>query len=584
MHGAAGPRGPDAAGGAFHPQRYVHGGGIARGEGPCLVEEAMRRAWVVTVLSSGLAAAGCPAPSLHDVIDVPPTTTDGAPAPTTEEPAPTSSASDGVVTTTDSPSTGGGPVDETGDGTGEPAVPPVIDEVVFDPDPLVAPGPIAVTVSTEFTAAVKMAIDGGPAVALAPAGPDLFTGALVFQSYLSNGTYSGQFVPYSGKRAGIAVTLPFAVNLPHGGGEIFWEAIEVLGEGQVAALTVLPDGDVVEFGTLTASSQCYLRRRRSTGGWMKEDVRLLPDTPCAAVDVAATEDGALYLLANLVGQGDLSWWLGRAPSFEAEPSHVGFGAPNEAAYALARAPDRVAVCGTRPTVKADVDAAVWIFPFGQEGSSRAFDYVPPGSMDPHTFLETPRDCVFAGDRLVLAGEANGKHDWDNLNAPDLDRLFVLEYTPKSQAVTWTVDGDPEDLTTQSGTRALTVDPQGGYLVGGHRCGKPCAEKAADLRRYAPGGALTWSLELAPQISPARALAWHPGGYVVLVSAVTLAPWKSAFFVQAWKPGQYPALWSYDKNVLPTLHEGTAVIIGPFGQVYTGGRGADGYPAVAFIYG
>lgn len=549
----------------------------------------MRRAWVVTLLSSGVAAPGCPAPSLHDVIDANPSDTEGVSPTTTEEPTPTSGASDGVVTTTDTPSTSGGPA-ETGDATtgevatGAPILPPAIADVALDPEPLVAPGPIAVTVSTEFTSEVTMSIDGGPVTPLAAGGPDVFGGALVFQSYLSNGTHQGHFVPHNDKGAGIAVDLPFSVNLPLGGGEIFWEAIDALGEGQVAGLAVLPDGDVVEFGTLTASSQCYLRRRRATGTWsMKEDVKVLPGSPCVAVDVAATEDGALHLLANLTGQGALSWWLGRAQSFADEPTHVGFGAPQEAAYALAQADDRVAVCGTRPTVK-DIDAVVWTFPFGKEGSTRAFDYVPPGALDVHQFRETPRDCVFVGDRLVLAGAIYGKHDWAQLNVPKLDRLFVLEHEPVANAVTWTVEGDPKDWVTQSGARAITADPQGRYLVGGYTCGKPCTATVADLRRYAPGGALTWSIELAPQVGPARALAWHPGGYVVLVSAAALQPWSSAFFVQAWLPGQYPALWSYDKNVLSTLHEATAVVIGPFGQVYTGGRGGDGFPAVAFIYG
>lgn len=551
----------------------------------------MRRAWVVTLLSSGVAATGCPAPSLPDIIEADPKT-DGAPPTTTaDEPAPTTGVSGDVVTTTDSPSSSGGPIEETGDATtgevatGGPVSAPAIKGVVFDPDPLMAPGSITVTVSTAFASAVSMSIDDGEPVKLDPDGPDVFGGAVVFTSYLSNGTHHGHFVPHGDMRDGLAADLPFSVALPLGGGEIYWEAIDALGKGQVAALATLPDGDVVEFGTLTTSAQCYLRRRRATGGWMQDvDVKLLPGSPCAAVDVAATAEGALYLLANQTGQGGASWWLGRAPSFAAAPANVGFGAPNEAAYALAQADDRVAVCGTRPTGKADGDASVWIFPFDDPGSSRAFDYVPAGSLNDHTIVETPRDCVYAGDRLVLAGVAYGKHDWDEANAPKLERLFVLEYAPAANAVTWTVDGDPTDWVTQTGTRAITVDPEGRYLVGGYTCGKPCTATVADLRRYAPGGALTWSLELAPQVGPARALAWHPGGYVVLVSAATLQPWSSAYFVQAWQPGQYPALWSYDKNVLPTLHEATSVIIGPFGQVYTGGRGADGFPAVAFIYG
>ena len=55
-------------------------------------------------------------------------------------------------------------------------------------------------------------------------------------------------------------------------------------------------------------------------------------------------------------------------------------------------------------------------------------------------------------------------------------------------------------------------------------------------------------------------------------------------MHAWQPGHYPALWAYDKNVAPPIHVALTVVIGAFGQVYTGGVGAHNYPAVAFIHG
>lgn len=548
----------------------------------------MRLARAVCVLSSGVAAVGCPAPAYEGVMDEP--LTSGAPAesPSTGE-APTSAgASEGVVTTTESPT--GGPPEETSAGAATsgdaPTLPPVIEAVELAPPVLEWPGAIEVTVTTKSAAGVRMAF-GGAQVELVPAGPDQFTSQLPFHSHLANGAYKAQFVPWSGGREGAAETRMFAVDLPDGGTEIFWEAIGELGKGEVAGLAVLPDGEVVEFGTLVGPpSRCYLRRRHSDGGWtLSEDVVLLPEAPCAAIDVGVdADDGSLYLLADRSGDGVLSWWLARMEGFGGPTTNVRFGAPKETARALALQPGRAAVCGTQPTGKFDVDAAVWIFPFGKEGSTRAFDYLPPGWIEKHQIVETAQDCALVGDRLVLVGSAFGKHDPVNVNAPQLERLFVLEYGLGPQTEQWTVDGDPKDLVTQSRGHALAVDDEGRYVVAGSTCGAPCGAPTADLRRYAPGGALEWSLELASQLTPARALAWHPGGYVVLAGAAETGPWTSAFFVQAWQPEAYPALWSFDKNVLPTLHMATAVVIGPFGQVYTGGVGSDGYPAVAFIYG
>lgn len=547
----------------------------------------MRLAWVLTLFLSGLAALGCPATLPSEFDDEPTTSTSGAP--TTGESTPTSSAS-GLVTTTATPDTSVGPNDDTGDtstggpSTGDPASTPKIVEVKLDPNPLTAPGPIAVTVTTEFAQKVTMTVDGATGGELGSPGADLFTGEVVFQSYLDNGSHTATFVPHGEGPPGYAADVPIAINLPDGGGEIFWEAIGILGKGQVAALAVLPDGDVVEFGTLMETSECYLRRRRPTGAWMKSDVQVLADTPCTAIDVAATPEGALYLLMSPGAQEQASWQLLRVPTFGAEPAYVGAGKPKEVAYALALGSDRAAVCGKTPGLL-DTDAAAWMFSYKGGSSALAFDYTPVGAVDKHRLSEAARDCVFAGDTLALVGEVYGKHDPNNMVGAYLNRLFLLEYDVPSQIAKWTVDGDPKDMTLESGSRAIALDPKGGYFVGGHSCPDKCGAMLPDLRRYAPGGgAPTWSIELAPQLAPARALAWHPGGYLVFVSMKADAQWESAFFVQAWQPPQYPALWSYDKKVAPTMHEATSIVIGPFGQVYTGGRGSDGFPAVAFIYG
>lgn len=544
----------------------------------------MPRLWAASPLAIGVLLGGCPAPSYNDFESATAPTPTGATTDTTgtlpADPLPTTTVP-GPETTTDAPatSTGARPPDGS---TTEAEPPPTIVDIDLAPPVLQAPGELAISVQAEHTATVMMQLPDQPPVELLETAPGVFTDALAFYSSLANDTYTATFIPSRPGVTGDDEVRAFTVNLPAAGTEVFWEAVAKLGEGSVAALAVLPGGDLVEFGTLTTGPRCYLRRRAPSGAWDDADVTLLPDLPCRAIDLGVTSDGALYLLTDRTGDGDLSWWLGRKQSLGAPPENIRFGAAGEEAHALAMHPAAAAVCGTQPTKKVDLaDATAWIVPFDAPGSVLHFDYQPAGKEN--QFKETPRDCAFAGDTLVLVGEARGQHEIGNINAPILDRLFVLEYDTITHASTWTVDGAPADL-IQSTAHSLTIDDQGRYLTGGHRCGVPCDPPVAELRRFSPGGAQTWQLDLAPKLTAPRRLAWSPAGYLVLVSAANKGPWTSDYFIQAWIPGVYPAMWSYDKNVAPTLHMAHTVTIGLFGQVYTGGVGANHYPAVAFIHG
>jgi hypothetical protein len=51
-----------------------------------------------------------------------------------------------------------------------------------------------------------------------------------------------------------------------------------------------------------------------------------------------------------------------------------------------------------------------------------------------------------------------------------------------------------------------------------------------------------------------------------------------------RAGQVAALWTFTRKDLQVLHFALALAIGNYGEVYAGGLGANGYPAVAFIAG
>jgi hypothetical protein len=507
----------------------------------------------------------------------------------TEAPAAASTGEEPLPTTTDEPGTTAEPGTTTGttgttagDTTADlpPGEPQAFDPA-FDPDPLTAPGAIIVSVHTENADAVTLEVDGGPALALDP-GPNGFTTTLFYYSSQDNGEHLAVFTPSFDGQTGDPLPAMFTVAMPDGGGEVFWEAAPTLGKGHIAAVAVLPDGAVAEFGTLIdGTPRCYIRQRTPAGDWtMPDDVQIFPDTPCKAIDLGVSPDGALYMLADREGMQDLSWWLGRSQKFGAPPTNLRWGSPGEKAYALAMHPKKAAVCGTQPAAKGDIQATAWVYGFDDPGSTLTFNYKI--GMVAETYQETPRDCVYRGEVLVFAGDVHGKHAPEDPNLPPLDRLFILESDPNLSNPVWTIDGAPKDL-IQSSARTLTIDGEGRTIIGNYVCGSPCTITNSEIRVYEPGGALTWLMPLAPTVGLPEDLAWSPAGYAVLVTAADLGNWNSSYFVQAWKPLNYPAVWSYTKNVALTLHIATTVAIGPFGQVYTGGIGSNGYPAVAFIH-
>lgn len=191
--------------------------------------------------------AGCPAPSSFGFIHTAPEATADGPSSTGDSPLPTTGATATTggpiaTTTTGAPtgrSSGAPETSGTSSGgsrgsTGEPAGPPTIESVVFEPDPIEAAGPVTVTVKTTDADGVSMKGLGDAPIELAPQRPQVFGDdtSIAVVSSQANGARCATFTPW---RAGMA--------------EMFWEGTPVKGAGSVAALATLPDGQVVEFGT-----------------------------------------------------------------------------------------------------------------------------------------------------------------------------------------------------------------------------------------------------------------------------------------------------------------------------------------------
>ncbi|MBK8262854.1 MAG: hypothetical protein IPK80_16150 [Nannocystis sp.] len=480
---------------------------------------------------------------------------------------------------------------DTGDDT-EGALPaPQIIEHELTPGPIIFKnGPLTVTVTAEGAEGVSMQLEDGSVIELAALDPDfeqdpaIFQGELAVNTGLANGTQILGLTPWRGDLVGDTITTSYKIALPKPGAEIFWQANDLIGGGIVKALGVLPSGDPIEFGQYTQDneSRCYLRRR-DPGGWNTVLRDVLPGLTCAPIDMKIDADGAITLLAYRTGVGGTEWWLGQLSSWDAGVTPRGLGGKDELALALGAHPSGlIAVCGAAPSGHPDAwDAAAWIYRPNQFGETRTFDYFPEDDK-PHKFTEIARDCAFAGDTFVMVGEAHGKHENAD-QSPKRDRHFLLEFDLVSKAHKWNVGGI--EGTTQTGGRALAIDDQGRYITAGFFCGDDCDPKAT-LRVHDPKGGDDWFAPIGdlPSLSYGpHDIAWSPAGYAVVVMGGAKGN-EGAFWVRALKPGSAAPLWTYSREDNKNFHMAIAVAIGAFGEVYAGGLGNNGYPAVAHIGG
>ena len=506
---------------------------------------------------------------------------------------PTTSAGDGIQTVTGendgqsatAPDAESGT--ETGTNTtGEPAEPPLIVTVELKPDPIEFNGFIAVTVTTEHADKVLLAVDSGDPIELATSERGLFSGEISVLTGLKNGPHVALLTPLQGKFEGQAVPAPYTIDLPKPGTQGFWETGDLIGTGQVAAMATLPTGEVLELGThfdkKVGASRCYLRRRNKAGAWGPDDlVTILPDSDCTAIDLQVDDQGAMFVVVHRHGLDGTRWWLAKIPAWGLGATNLGIGAKDETAVALAHhASGTVAVCGAAPTPSTDIDAMAWIFRPNLPGETQVFDYQEDGKKPPHSFDDRTRDCVFTGDALAIVGEVNGLHEQEQ---DYRNRLFILRFDTANTTTAWIVA--PSGVKTQSGAQAVAIDDQGRLVLAGYTCDDVCKPEG-DLRIYDTQGDLASQVSLGlfpnPQFG-AQDLAWSPAGYAVVATGGLVGN-EAAFTVRAFVPAKVEPAWTFTREDNQLIHLALALAIGPFGEVYAGGLGANGFPAVAYIAG
>ena len=501
----------------------------------------------------------------------------------------TPTTSDGVFTATgDSPDTSStAPGEETGDDPGsttdEPVLPPQIVDRVVIPDYIDDNGLLSVEVTAVNTEGVTMLLDDGALVELTLVRPGEFLGHIEAYTGLDNGPHTAVLTPFREMLVGESVDADYVIALPKPGDETNWKTEGP--QGSVAAIAVLPDERPVELGTYQemGAPRCYLRVRDKQGNQVKamDFVPLLGSAYCRAIDLKIDrESGRIHVLVERESGDETVWWAGELSAWGKGLKNIGIGAVGDTALALAARPNVTAVCGTRAVAnKVDkLDALAVLLRPGEPAEARVFDYKPQGVA--HTFTETARDCAFAGDTLVLVGEAHGKHDGDNLFFRD--RLMIIESELAAADPAWTVVGLDQGVQTRA--LALDIDEQGRYIVGGDTCSDIC-EPVGEVRFYAPGGTLVApTISLGPLGSAwfgPHDVAWSPAGYAVV--AMGAQQGQSVMFkVQAVAPGVAFPLWTYIPINKLGLHLALAVAVGRFGEVYAGGIGDDDHPAFARI--
>ena len=500
---------------------------------------------------------------------------------------PTTSAGGGVQTVTgDDEGTTSSPGTETGvetDDTGEPADLPEVLTFKLQPDPITANGPINVVVTAIHAEGVRMETGLGDVVELVPEAGK-FVGEIPVLSGLFNGPHSAFLTPWKNTVDGATVPAPYEIALPEPGTEKKGETNDLIGPGQVVAMATLPTGEPVEFGNHSPGGEqhCFLRMRGKDGFWALADVvDVLPDTPCAAVDLKIDDQGALFVVFHQISNNSTRWRLMKIPAWGESPQHMELGAKDETAVALAHHKSgAVAVCGTAPTGQlVKVDAMARIIRPGLATELWAVDYQPSEKVT-HEFAEQTQDCVFVGDTLTLVGEARGKHENE---LQFRDRLFMLRVDSVAQTAVFTVPS-PGDQ-PQSGAQAADTDDQGNLIVAAYTCDDDC-KPAAHLRIYDEEGTLKWQASLGTfptKQFAAQDLVWSPAGYIVVATG-GLKGGEAAFTVRAFAPSQEQALWTYTHNDLQVLQVALALAIGNYGEVFAGGFGANGFPAFAFIWG
>ncbi|HFE46937.1 MAG TPA: hypothetical protein ENJ18_15845, partial [Nannocystis exedens] len=434
-----------------------------------------------------------------------------------------------------------------GSGGGGPWEPAILD-VTLSPNPIYFNGAVAVEVRVQNTDAVEMDLDGGgddDVQTLVEVEAGVFVGEIAVYTGLEPGEHSITLTPWNGDEEGQSVQTTYTQSLPDPGSEGLWQTGDIdPGSGEVAAVDVLPSGEILDFGSSTkgGESRCYLRRRDPGGSWGAKDLLdVLPGKDCEAIDVDSGDDGKIYLLMRRKNENGWVWWLAEMPTWDASLVSRIYGNKDEVANALAERAGTLAVCGALPTSSPDdlTDAMVRIVRPGKSGLSQSWDYKQKNDHD-----ESARGCVFVDDvTLVIVGEVFGEF---YPKKQSRNRRFAIFYSLTTNQGELAVAA--ADSKTQSAASDVVIDASGRIVITGYSCDDICIPNGQLWWLDAKGQAVA-TAELgthASSLHAPQALYASPADYVVVASG-GLADDPSAFLVRAYAFDSGGPLWTYSRT-------------------------------------
>lgn len=510
-----------------------------------------------------LILTACPPPSAWDIQATYVESSSGGSTTGSTGSTDTEGSSGGSTATVEGAGTG-----STGSTGGDPVVLPTIVSIELGPDPIEAAGPIAVQVQVKDGDGATMALDGAAPVPLAAVNADTYVGEIAVASPTFNGMHTAKLTPMRADIAGEPQSRSFAVELPASGTLARWEVSVDLDEALGEAIAVAPDGKFYEFGTSDPAGvpQCYLRRRGPNGEYGPDDLlaELVPGALCRAKKLGLDADGRLFLLAEVEQAGLKRWWLGRKDSWDSPVESLLWGQFGEIANGLAVRDDgRAAVCGTVKTIFGDLDALVAVYDDGGATTTKTLDFVYDGNNKmPHSWDEVVYDCTFAEGVLVGAGELWGEHP----NDVPMERSRHMVFEDDADETVWNIADQGPGLYVQSGARALSRIPGGGYVTAGYVCGDPCIPQLY-LREFLAGVEYVDDFMPAVKTTAPTDIAYSPAGYVVVTAARNKGGWWTDFWAQAWVPGAQKEEWSFARSDEMTTHLAQGVAIGKYGRVH-----------------
>ena len=453
-------------------------------------------------------------------------------------------------------------------------MPPVIDDLLLDPDFLGSAGSITVTVKVagEGAESVSIDVDGGDPFALTPAGDGiLFTGEITVFGESWNGDHQVTARATRQGKVSEAKQATFSVAAPKAGSEVWLKKGSELIPSYGAAVAVDEAGEVIELITRPTpqGQECHLRRRDGSGTpvWGGDTRWLAPGEDCVGEDLKLAPDGTIYALVNVYTDTFGSFQLHHldkdgvplGPVSElGSLGHLGRGLDvNDAGDVL--------LCGTKPAVTG-LDAWTRLIPAAGVPWTKAWDYLNPKEPKPNKFDERTGDCALVGDRVVVVGEAWGPHD--DQNVIDFQaRSFVLEIDFSADLLTALVNS--AEIAWHSGHVAVAPRGEDHYVTAGYRCLAkitPCLDTTATLSWFSVGAAE----DHRQNETNARRffdVSLSSAGYAV-VAGQRIAPGQG-FLVQAWPDaGLSPVLdYTSDKTKVQLAN---GVAVDSLGFIYAGG--------------